>query len=77
MRKLIAVIILTIGLSSCASVPDTKIGIPDRPTLEIYSAEMWNSIPSDAKEIIKLNDARQQNHIKRLEGRILQHDESL
>jgi len=75
-RKLLLYLILTIGISACASI-DVPIGIPDRPHLIPLTVEMQVRIPVDALDIIAVNQAVLKNHIKRLEQRILIHDESL
>jgi len=76
-RKLLLCLILTIGISACAVTPDAPIGIPDRPYLVPLTVEMQVRIPIDALDIIAVNQSVLKNHIKRLEKRILIHDESL
>jgi len=68
--------IVAIFLSGCATT-DYPIGVPSRPVLIPLPAEMQAEIPADALDIIAVNDASLKNHIKRLEARILLHDESL
>ncbi len=63
-------------LSGCATI-DTPIGLPLRPDLIPLTVEMQQEIPPDVLDIIAVNDLMLKNHIKRLEGRILLHDESL
>ena len=69
-----ALLLLMFG---CISSPDIPIGIPNRPHLIPLTVEMQVRIPVDALDIIAVNQAVLKNHIKRLENRILIHDESL
>ncbi len=74
MRKLLLFLLLTTG--SCAT-DNYPIGVPSRPILIPLTAEMQQEISPDALDIIAVNDAALKNHIKRLEQRIILHDESL
>jgi len=76
-KKLLLCLILTIGISACISSTDIPIGIPDSPHLIPLTVEMQVRIPVDALDIIAVNQAVLKNHIKRLENRILIHDEAL
>ncbi len=75
-RLLLCPILILIG--SCAATPiDSPIGVPERPYLIPLTIEMQVRIPVDALDIIAVNQEVLKNHIKRLEQRILIHDESL
>ncbi len=63
-------------LSGCAAL-DTPIGLPLRPDLIPLTVEMQAEIEPDTLDVIAVNDLMLKTHIKRLEGRILLHDESL
>ncbi len=77
MKKLLLCLILTTIGNGCATFVDSPIGIPPRPTLVPLPIEMQHQIPVDALDIIAVNDAALKHHIRRLEGRISVHDESL
>ena len=64
-------------LVSCATPIDMPIGVPSRPHLIPLTVEMQVRIPIDALDIIAINQEVLKNHIKRLESRIILHDESL
>ncbi len=71
-------VILVCLLSGCAATPiDSPIGIPERPYLIPLTIEMQVRIPVDALDLIAVNQEVLKNHIKRLEQRIILHDESL
>lgn len=76
MRKLLLCPILIL-IGSCASTLDVPIGVPPRPQLIPLAIEMQVRIPVDALDIIAVNQEVLKNHIKRLENRILIHDEAL
>ena len=71
---LLCVSLILIG--SCASAPDVAIGVPPRPHLIPLTVEMQVRIPVDALDIIAVNQEVLKNHIKRLESRIILHDEA-
>jgi len=75
-RKLLLCLSLIL-IGSCAVVPDIPIGVPPRPYLIPLPVEMQVRIPIDALDIIAVNQEVLKNHIKRLENRILIHDEAL
>ena len=64
-------------LGGCSTFVDSPIGLPPRPILIPLSPELQQQIPADALDIIAVNDAAVKNHIKRLEQRILMHDDAL
>jgi len=74
-RALLLCLVLTTG--SCATAIDVPIGVPERPYLIPLAIEMQVRIPIDALDIIAVNQEVLKNHIKRLEQRIILHDESL
>ena len=77
MRKSLLYPILILGISACATPIDTPIGLPERPELVPIPLEMQRQIPVDALDIIAVNQATLKFHIKRLEQRILIHDDAL
>ena len=64
-------------LSGCATPIDLAIGIPDRPYLIGLTDKQEKAIEPDSRDIIAADIAELKNHIKRLESRIILHDESL
>jgi len=64
-------------LSGCATPIDVPIGVPPRPHLIPLNVELQQQIPVDALDIFAVNQAVLKNHIKKLEQRIIIHDESL
>ena len=76
MRKLLLCPILIL-IGSCATPIDVPIGVIPRPHLIPLTVEMQVRIPVDALDIIAVNQEVLKNHIKRLESRIIFHDESL
>ena len=64
-------------LASCATPIDTAIGVPDRPYLIPISAELLSVTPLEVIDTCAVNYEVLKNHIKRLESRIILHDESL
>lgn len=77
MRTLHLYLILILGINACATQYDYPIGLPDRPDLIPITAEQQTHIPVDILDIIAVNQATLKNHIKRLEQRIILHDEAL
>ena len=76
MRKLLLCPILIL-IGSCATYTDVAIGLIPRPHLIPLTVEMQTRIPVDALDIIAVNQEVLKNHIKRLEARIILHDEPL
>ena len=74
-RALLLCLILTTG--SCATVIDVPIGVPARPHLIPITAEQQTRTPVDVLDIVAVNQEVLKNHVKRLEQRIILHDESL
>ena len=74
-RLLLCLTLILIG--SCATPIDSPIGVPPRPHLIPLTTELQSQIPVDALDIIAVNQAELKNHIKKLEQRIILHDESL
>ena len=64
-------------LSGCATPYDTPIGVPERPYLIPITAEQQAKTPVDVLDIVAVNYEVLKNHVKRLERRILLHDELL
>jgi len=64
-------------LSGCATPIDVAIGIPDRPYFIGLTDEQEGVIAPDSRDIIAADIEECKNHIKRLEKRIILHDESL
>ena len=77
MKRALLLCPILILIGSCATPIDTSIGVPDRPYLIPLTIEMQVRIPVDALDIIAVNQEVLKNHIKRLETRIILHDEAL
>ena len=69
--------LVALFLCGCSTFIDAPIGVPPRPNLIPLSTELQQEISADALDIIALNDATLKTHIKKLEARILLHDELL
>ena len=70
------IILLTLTISSCATVPTcTVIDIPNRPNLLSTPEHVWVLVPLEAQDIWTNNDLSLKNYIKRIEGRIRLHNE--
>jgi len=76
-KKLLLCLILTIGISGCSTFVDYPIGVLARPELIPLTAEQQERTPTDVLDIVAINQAVLKNHIKRYEGRIATHDDSL
>ena len=76
-NRLIPCLILILGISGCSTFVDYPIGVLERPKLIPITIEQLQQIPPDVLDIIAVNQAILQNHIKRYEGRIRTHDDSL
>jgi len=77
-KKLLLCLILTIGISGCATpFVDYPIGILERPELIPLTAEQQARTPPDVLDACAVNLEVMKNHVKRYEGRITTHDESL
>ena len=75
---MITCLILTIlGISGCSTFVDYPIGTLERPYLIHLTVEQQARTPPDVLDIIAVNQAVLKIHIKRYEGRIKIHDESL
>jgi hypothetical protein len=77
MKKLLLCLIPIIGISGCSHFVDYPIGVLDRPVLIPITAEQQSRTPPEVLDACAVNQAVLKNHIKRYEGRILTHDESL
>lgn len=76
-RKFLALVLLTIGISGCSTFVDYPIGVLPRPELIPLTAEQQSRTPADVLDVCAVNQAALKNHIKRYEGRIETHDDSL
>jgi len=70
------------SLVGCAAncpipVPEPAIGIPERKLLIGLSQEQWESLRPDIQDVYSHDVLSFQEMIRRLEGRIRAHDESL
>ena len=76
-RKLLLYLILTIGISGCATPIDLPIGVIPRPHLIPISVELLAITPLEVIDTCAVNYEVLKNHIKRYESRVRLHDESL
>ena len=75
--KLTSTLLLCALMLGCASTPDVKIGLPDRPILIPITQLQWEQLSPDMQDTIQHNDLSLKAWGKKLEGRIILHDESL
>lgn len=73
--KAISLTILLILVSSCASTPHTKIGIPQCDALIPVTMEVWNDLDL-LREAISHNQLADEECITKLRSRIELHDAS-
>ena len=77
MKTRFLIILAILILSSCASTPDVKIGLPDRPVLIPITQLQWEQLSPDMQDTIQHNDLSLKAWGKKLEARIKLHDDSL
>ena len=76
-KKLLLCLALTTIGSGCSTFTDYPIGVLERPELIPLTAEQQERTPVDVLDICAVNQAVLKNHVKRYEGRIQTHDDSL
>ncbi len=69
-------LLISLLLAGCASTPDHQIGLPDRPDLIPVPQEVWATVPTDAQDLWILNDLALKEWGKKLESRIILHDDN-
>ena len=77
MKRALLLCPILILIGSCATPIDTSIGIPERPYLIPISAELQSRTPLEVLDTCAVNYEVLKNHVKRLENRIILHDEAL
>ena len=74
--KYLAIFVILINFSGCASTTHIPIGLPDRPVLVPIMQVEWERLSPTMQDTIQHNDLALKAWGKKLEGRIELHDES-
>lgn len=71
------VLAATIGSGCCSQLPEAPITLPPRPVLTPLTLEQQQSIPEDALAVVIERDLALKAYARKLEARIIAHDETL
>lgn len=73
--KYLAILAILISFSGCATTTHIPIGLPDRPVLLPISQLQWERMAPDLQDTVQYNDIALKKWGKKLEARIILHDE--